>query len=395
MVWQRKSGLPYGTGVAMQINVPQRMLTGAVRNLNDNAGLSAGPQIVARKGAIVPADGKWEMTPRKFWWANEDADPGAVQQAFMVFNIPTMQQELLNIAQYAMKMAEDVTGMPALMQGQVANAPDTVGVAQMVQNNAGTVLRRIARLFDDKVTESHIRRYYEWLMLYGEDDAAKGDFQIDARGSTALVERDMQNQSIMQMGALATNPAFGIDPEKWFAETLKSQRLDPVRFLMDEEKKAALAQQPPPVDPALEIAKLRAEMEMQKAQLTTQATLQKAQMDNQTRVQTSEQEVAASVEKMRIDTDRDTIYTQSQTARDQATHMAKMAELELKRELAMLDYANKRELTLDKVKSELAREAMKINATKELAGVKAPADLMPKPPIEPPGQAPNGESYQR
>jgi hypothetical protein len=393
MAWQRKSGLPYGTGVAMQINVPQRMLTGAIRNMNDNAGLSAGPQIVARKGAIVPADGKWEMTPRKVWWANEDADPGAVQQAFMVFNIPTMQQELMNIAQYAMKMAEDVTGLPAMMQGQNTNAPDTVGGMQMMQNNAGTVLRRIARLFDDKVTEPHIRRYYEWLMLYGDDDAAKGDFQIDARGSTALVERDAQSQSIMQMGALATNPAFGIDPEKWFMETLKSQRLDPSRFLMDEDKKAAMEQQPPPQDPALEIAKMRVDADMQKAQLTTQTALQKAQMDNETRVQTSGQEVAASVEKMRIDTDRDNVLVNSRARRDESMHMAKMAELELRRDLAMLDYANREKLSLDRVKSELAREAMKINSVKELAGVKAPADLMPTPPIEPPGRAEPGNSY--
>lgn len=391
MVWQRKSGLPYGTGVSMQINVPQRMLTGAVRNMNDNAGLSSGPQIVARRGAIVPADGKWEMTPRKFWWANDDADPGAVQQAFTVFNIPTMQQELLNIAQYAMKMAEDVTGMPALMQGQNTNAPDTVGGMQMMQNNAGTVLRRIARLFDDRVTEPHIRRYYEWLMLYGEDDACKGDFQIDARGSTALVERDMQSQAIMQMGALATNPAFGIDPEKWFAETLKAQRLDPSRFLMDDEKKQAMSQRPPPVAPQIEVAKMRIEAEAQQAQLN----MQKAQLDNQTRLQINQQSVQAQVEKMRLDTDRDNVYVQSQANRDEATHTAKMSELQLKRELAMLDYANKRELTLDQVKADLAKKAMEINATKELAGMKVGSDMLPKPPIEPPQRAKPGESYQQ
>lgn len=346
------------------------------------------------------------MTPRKIWWANEDADPGAVQQAFAVFNIPTMQQELMNIAQYAMKMAEDVTGLPALMQGQNTNAPDTVGGMQMMQNNAGTVLRRIARLFDDRVTEPHIRRYYEWLMLYGEDDACKGDFQIDARGSTALVERDMQSQAIMQMGALATNPAFGIDPEKWFGETLKAQRLDPVRFLMDEEKKAQAAQQPPPEPPQIAVAKIRAESEQQlvqmqqqfdtqMAQMAAQAAMQKAQFEGQTRLQINDQTVQAQVEKMRLDTDRDNVYVQSQANRDQATHQARMAEMELKRELAMLQYANDKGVTLDKIKADLAKKAMEINATKELAGIKAPSDLLPKPPIEPPGIAPAGESFQK
>ena len=383
MVWQRKSGLPYGTGVAMQISTPQRMLTAAVRNLNDNAGLSAGPQIAMRKSAVTPADGRWELTPRKMWWVNEDSDAQTVQQAFQVYNIPTMQAELQNIAQFAMKMAEDVTGMPALMQGQNTNAPDTVGGMQMMQNNAGTVLRRIARLFDDRVTEPHIRRYYEWLMLNGEDDDCKGDFQIDARGSTALVERDLQNQAIAQMGQLAMNPAFGIDPEKWFSEMLKSQRLDPSRFTMDDEKKAQMAQQQPPAPPQIQVAQIRAEADAAKAEADRQL---KAQMHSET--------MQAGVQKMALDQDRDNVYVQSQTNRDQATHMAKMAELELRRELAMLDYSKQHGVTLEKIKADLAKKAMEINATKELAGMKAPASMLPTPPVEPPQQALPGESFQ-
>lgn len=391
MVWQRRPGVPYGMGVAMQINVPQRMLTGGVRNLMDNAGLSAGPQVVARRGALVPANGVWEISPRKLWWVQDGADVAAVNQAFMTFNIPTMQQELNNIIQFALKMAEDVTGLPAMMQGQNTQAPDTVGGMQMLQNNAGTVLRRIARLFDDRVTEPHIRRYYEWLMVHGENDVAKGDFQIDARGSTALVERDMQNQQIMQMGALVANPAFGIDPEKWLSEMLKSQRLDPKRFQMDQEKKAAMAQQPPPVAPQIEAAKIRAEADLQKAQLAAQKDVQIAQMDAQ-----------AAMQKVQLDTDRDTVYVQAQANRDQIAADAKFRELEIKREelvikreLAMLEYANANKVTLDKIKADLAKKAMEINATKELAGLKAGADMLPKPPVEPPGVAPAGESYQK
>ena len=395
MVWQRKAGLPWGTGVAMQINTPQRMLTSAVRNLMDNAGLSAGPQIVVRKGALVPADGKWEITPRKIWFVQDGADVASVEQAFKIFNIPTLQQELNNIIQFAMKMAEDVTGMPAMMQGQGTNAPDTVGGMQMLQNNAGTVLRRIARLFDDRVTEPHIRRYYEWLMLFGEDDSIKGDFTIDARGSTALVERDLQNQSIMQMGALVANPAFGIDPEKWITEMLKAQRLDPKRFLMDPEKKAAMSQQPPPVAPQIEAAKIRAETEMQKAQLVAQKDLQIAQLDSQTALQQTTVQQQTSLQKMQVDLDRDTAYVNSQAQRDAANAMAKREEMALKRDLAMLEYANTNKVTLDKIKADLAKKAMEINATRELAGMEASSDRLPTPPIEPPGLAPAGQSFQR
>lgn len=391
MVWQRKTGVPWGTGVAAQINTPQRMLNAATRNMMDNAGYSAGPQLIMRRDAITPADGTWQITPRKIWFVNDGADVNAVNQAFMAVNIPTLQGELMNIIQFALKMAEDVTGLPMLMQGQQGAAPDTVGGMQMMLNNASVVLRRIARLFDDRVTEPHIRRYYNWLMEYGEDDTIKGDFQIDARGSTALVERDIANQAILQMGAMVGNPAFGIDPEKWFAEACKAQRLDPKRFTMDEEQKAARAQQPPPPPPQIAAAQIRAQTEQQKLQ----AQMQMKQMELQADAQASQMDMQLAAQRAQAEYDRDTAYVQAENQRTQIEYEARMQELALKRELEMLKYANAQQMKLEDVKAALAKEAMKINATRELAGMKASADMLPKPPVEPPGRAEPGMSFQQ
>lgn len=384
MVWQRKTGVPWGTGVAAQINTPQRMLNAATRNMMDNAGYSAGPQLIMRRDAITPADGTWMITPRKIWFVNDGADINAVNQAFMAVNIPTMQGELMNIIQFALKMAEDVTGLPMLMQGQQGQAPDTVGGMQMMLNNASVVLRRIARLFDDRVIEPHIRRYYDWLMSYGEDDSIKGDFQIDARGSTALVERDIQNQAIVQMGNLVGNPAFGIDPEKWFAEMCKAQRIDPKRLVMDEDKKAQMANQAPPPPPQIAVAQIRAQADLQKTQMTLQAKAAESQQDMQ-----------LDTARAQAEFDRDTAYVQAENQRTALEHQARMAELNVKRELEMLKYANAQQMKLEDVKAALAKEAMKINATKELAAMKAPAAMLPTPPVEPPQRAPAGESYQQ
>ena len=395
MPWQRKQDLPWGTGIAVQINTPQRMLTAAARNMMDNAGLSAGPQIIMRRDAITPADNVWNLTPRKIWWVNNNADVAAVNQAFMTVNIPTMQAELHSIIQLALKMAEDVTGLPMLMQGQQGQAPETVGGMTMLNNNASSVLRRIARLFDDRVTEPHIRRYYDWLMTYGEDDAIKGDFQIDARGSSALVERDLQNQAILQMGTLVMNPAFGVDPEKWFQEALKAQRLDPKRFLLDDEKKAAMAQQAPPPPPQIQAAQIRAEADAQKVQMQLQADAQQAEIEAQVKLRIAEMQTQAQVEKMRIDTDRDHAYVMAQTQRDQTNAQAKMAELQIKRELAMLEYALREKLSLETVKAKLASDAMKLQVQKELAGADGKGPQIVTPIVEPQGRAPEGEAFQK
>ena len=382
MPWQRRQESPFGIGVARQINTAQRMLNAAARNMMDNAGISAGPQIVVRKGVVTPADGRWEITPRKMWYVNEDADVQSVQQAFMSINITALQQDLQAIIQYAMKLAEDTTGMPLLMQGQQGAAPETVGGMTMLNNNASSVLRRIARTFDDYITEPHIRRYYEWLLIWGEDEDEKGDFVVDARGSSALVERDMQNQAYVQMGQMVMNPAFGIDPKKWFAEAYcKAFRIDPKRlqYTPEEMQQMAAQQQQQPPAPQVQAAQIRAETDKYKADKMAEVTIAKTQAD----------------------TDRDSVYVQSEAMRTQTQADAKLQELSIKRELALLEYANKHQIAIEKVKAELAATAMKLQTQKELTAAtinnKAPTATpqVARPATEPPGKAPDGQAFQR
>jgi hypothetical protein len=72
-----------------------------------------------------------------------------------------------------------------------------------------------------------------------------------------------------------------------------------------------------------------------------------------------------------------------------------MAELNLKRDLAMLEYASANKLKLDDVKKELAINTMKIRSVERLAAHGASAAQMPKPPIEPRGRAEPGKSFQQ
>lgn len=385
MPWQRKTGVPWGSGVAHHVRTPQRIVNAGVRNMMDNAGVSAGGQYVMRRDAIEPADGSWNITPRKIWFVRADADARSVNDVFATIQLPSMQAELMSIIQFAMKMAEDVTGLPQLLQGMQGQAPDTVGGMTMLQNNASSVLRRIARQFDDHITEPFIRQMYEWLLEYGEDENEKGDFTIDARGSTTLVERDIAQQAIMAVGQFVMNPAFELSPSKWIREALKAQRIDPKRLELDEEEKAKMAQQQPAPPPQVMAAQIRAQTEMQKTQMELQAEMQRFQAENQT-------------DQMRIqkDTDRDTVYVQAEMARSQAEHQARMQELQVKRELAMLEYANKRQMALEDVKASLAETALKLKVQKELAAADQvmAAKQVATPAVEPPGRAPNGQAFQ-
>ncbi len=330
MVYQRRSGMPWGSGVTYQGRVPQRMINAAVRNLMDNAGLGSGPQIVIKDGKLFPADGVNEITPRKLWKVAEDAE-GPVSDYFHAEVIPIIEAELMAIIQFAQKMLEDITGLPMLLQGQMGSAPDTVGGMTMLNNNASAVLRRIARLFDALVTEPHIRRYYDWLMQHGEDEDAKGDFQIQAIGSTTLVERDIQKQELAAMGNIAINPAFGLDPKKYIAEYLKSRGFDPERFQYTEEEIRNLQEQakanPPPQDPRVEVANIKVRAEAEKEQY---------------RAKMNEQKV---------------VFAAREAERDRQLDLY-IAKIKQNMETLKLSGANK--IAFDKMKAMLASEAMKI-----------------------------------
>lgn len=397
MPWQRRSGVPWGMGVARQINTPQRMLNAATRNMMDNAAFTAGPQMIIRKGAIQPADGVWTLTPRKIWWIADGADVAAAKDAIMAINIPTQQEQLSNIIQFALKMAEDVTGLPMLMQGSQGTAPDTVGGMTIVNNNASVVLRRIIRTFDDRITEPHIRRYYEYLMLYGKDDEAKGDFHVDARGSTALIERDFQNNEAPQILSLSLNPAFGISPKMAMVEYLKSRRFDAKRFEPSDEEKAAAAQAAPPPMPQVEVAKIRAETDLKIADTKAQVELKKETIRAEgdiNEIETNGQ-IELKIAGMRAEADihHTDVQVNQQAEKNRIDHESTMQELQMRWSLAQLEYANKNSMQLAEVKKQLAVESSKINLTRELAHLDAKASMMPKPPVEPPQKAQPGNSY--
>lgn len=242
LAWQRRPGMPWGMGISRQIRTVQRMLNGATRAMMDNSGLSAAPQIVVGNG-ITPEDGHWGLRPGKVWRANADADTSDVRAAFSAFVVPSVQAELMNIINFCLKMAEDTTGMPAMLQGIRGDAPNTLGGMQMQNNNATSVLRRLAKRFDDYVTRPHIQRYFDWMMTYSDDESIKGDFDIEVRASSALVERDAQQQFLLQMVGLARDPTYEIDPAKLFAELCKGQRLDPKNFQLDARQKTERQQQ--------------------------------------------------------------------------------------------------------------------------------------------------------
>ena len=198
----------------------------------------------------------------------------------------------------------------------------------------------LVKQFDDMITRPHIRRYYDYNMMYNEDEDVKGDFSIDARGSSALLIRDIQSQAFLNLLAAGANPVYGmyLDTQKLFEKALQAQHIDPKDVFKSEDelekiKEQASQPQQAPDNPALAVAKMRGEIEMQKAQAQNQGDMAELQV---------RQEIAKQEGALRV------------------------VEMQLTREIEMLKMSNTQNISLEQIKAKLADTAIKERGKKEL-----------------------------
>lgn len=276
----------FGFGVPALMRDSQRAMNAAWRAMMDNANLSAGPQIVINKRAIQPADGNYQIRGHKIWHRTSDAP--LEQRPFEVWPIESNQEYYANIIQLARQFSDEETQMPNLAeQGHSSKLADGVGGMAMLMNSVNVVFRRVVRNWDDDITTPCIRRAYDWNMQFNERNEIKGDFEVEARGSSVLLVRELQSQNLMVMAQnFLTHPVLGpmTKPLAMYRKLVQSMMIPADEVVLSDEeweqeqKRQAENQQPPP-----EVQEKQIEQQMQREKL--QSEQQIAQMKAQTELQ--------------------------------------------------------------------------------------------------------------
>ena len=292
----------FGFGIPYLCRDAQEILNTAWRGMIDNGVLGIGPQAVVNSSVLTPVDGNWELAPYKLWKTNDRATASAqfeAQRAFGIFDIGSRQQELANIIQLSKSFMDEESGLPMIAQGEQGQVTPTLGGMSMLMNAANAVRRRQVKEWDDAVTKPLIRRFYEYNMNMSEDASIKGDMQVVARGTSALLVKETQTAQIIDIFQ-----KFGQHPQlmyafDWYdgAKTLmQSMSMGTQTMLIPREEyeqklqemQDAQAQQPQDpeilkVQMQMQIAQQKQQHEMQLEQMRTQAQLQIEQMKVQIR----------------------------------------------------------------------------------------------------------------
>lgn len=348
--WRKADDSPYGYGLPDELEHQQRVVNAAWRQVMDNGRNTMGGQIVVKKGMVIPINNSYEITPNKVWLAKDELDD--VRSAFSVFEFNSHLEELLGVANAAMTFADQESSMPQILGGQQGSAPETVGGMVMLYNNASGVLRQRVKLYDDSVTRPHISRYYDWHMANNEDPSIKGDYEVDARGSTALVERDIQNQALLNLANITNNPRYipHLKEREELKAILKAFKVNPEELMKDEEtvqqEMEAQAQQGAPQDPRM---------------VSAQMQLQAKQLELEDRKEQRAFEQARNEADMQLR--RETLAYNS--AREQSEAEIASVDAQLQRELAIAKMQQDGQLTREEMETKSRLELIKISDQRE------------------------------
>lgn len=274
---------PWGYGIPYLMRDPQAIINGAARMMMDNAAYSVGPQIVVNKDAIRPDDGKWDLRSSKVWLRNNiDGDGKA---AFEVFHIDGHQAELANIIEMGRMWVDDVTSMNKAEQGDGGTGPQQTAFATaMIFNAANITFKRVIKNFDDDITVPIIGRMYQYHMQFSDKEEIKGDYKIEALGSSSLVVREILGQNLMALAdKFGEHPRFGLmlKDTDLMRSIVRSLQVPSDELLKtDREYQQALAEQAEQVDPVAQAQMARVEIDREKLDVARDEMTAKTEMSN-------------------------------------------------------------------------------------------------------------------
>lgn len=277
----------FGFGIPYLMRDSQKAFNAGWRMMMDNSGLSTGPQIVVDDEVIEPYDGNYELTPMKLWRKKKSAPQDS--RPFEVFNIDGHQTELANIITMAKEHIDEETSISTIAQGeQGSHTTQTAHGMNILMNSVNVVFRRIVKNFDDDFTTPNIGRLYDFLMQFSPKEHIKGDYEVDARGSSVLLVREMQSANLMLfIMNFAGHPVVGrflkqdsLPALRRLVQTMSLPSDELVKSDDEVSEDDAAAAQNPPADPA--VVEMEAKKELM--QLEFQGKQEIAMLERETRM---------------------------------------------------------------------------------------------------------------
>jgi hypothetical protein len=262
--WEKSDGCIFGKGIPEILEDETDMINSSWRMTMDNAAITAGPQVAVNTLLCEPEDGVYEITPWKVWKVKRgNVD---LNQAISKVEFNSRINETMSIYQAVRQMADEVSGVPMIQQGESSSPYQQVGALSILLNAANTVRRRQVKDWDDNITVPMVSGFYAFNMDFSDDASVKGDFKVKARGVSELLVREQQALALTNFLTVCNNspslqPLLAIKQKEIIASFVKTQRLDASLIPTADEITDYIEKQKQsqPVDPNVQLAQIQTE----------------------------------------------------------------------------------------------------------------------------------------
>jgi hypothetical protein len=225
----------WGTGVPRMMRDSQSTMNAATRIWLDNLALSSGPMMEVNTDLLAAGEDPTDIHPwRVFLREGGDGSMPAVRWYQPIANANGLNQ----IVELFRRFADETTSLPSYTHGQQTSSLNKTATGMsMLMGAANVALKSTIKNIDDFLLEPMILALFHFNMEFG-DEKAKGDLNIVARGSTALIQKEVQSQRLLQFLSLVSNPLDVqiVDRTRLLRDIAQTLDIDPDEVIKSEER---------------------------------------------------------------------------------------------------------------------------------------------------------------
>jgi len=207
-VYRPRPGSFWGLGIPELMADVQQQANATARALANNMALASGPQVGIDMEQMPPGEDGSKVWPWKVWRFNT-GKYGQSSTPPIAFFQPNMHaNELMSIYQMWVRIADDVTGIPAYVYGnqETSGAGKTASGLSMLMGAATKAIKSVIANIDEGLIEPLVRQLFRHAMLYHPDESIKGDVRVVAKGASALLVREQAQVRRTEFLQVTNNP---------------------------------------------------------------------------------------------------------------------------------------------------------------------------------------------
>lgn len=255
----KTNGRFWGKGVIDLVHDTERVCNAACRYMIRNMGYASGPLGEVISDRLAEGDDPRKIHPYHIFRVGPDLT-GTGAPAFRFHSVGVIAGELMGIFEKFMKLADDLSGVPAYVLGnpQVAGAGRTLGGLSMLMGNAAKGIKNVQLNIDMDIISGVVEAFYMYNMQMSDDPSIKADAKVIARGATGLLQRELAQTRTVELLQLLTPyvqaglvdqtaltyllreifKTTGIDIDKIFPDPDKGQNLEELMGLLGPQAEA-------------------------------------------------------------------------------------------------------------------------------------------------------------